>query len=431
MRLFSLLISVLLMLSPLSANSAEQRIALVIGNSTYESKNLPALPNPANDAEDIARALRRFGFQVIEKKNLTLEAMNRVVAEFGSKLGGSDAALFYFAGHGIQVKGQNYLIPVNAVIDSEAAVPYQGLNVNQVLDEMDNGKSRVNIVILDACRNNPITGKFRSGQTRGLAVPGGAPRGTVIVYATDPGNVAADGEGRNGLFTSGLLTAFKGQDLSLDGILTAASAEVETASAQTQIPYVNGPKTVQKTFRFDLVIEPGKGEIEKVYWQSVERSSNPADFEAYLKRYPKGNYVSLAENRLKMLKTPLVPVNPSKPVAFDGYWNTVLSCSDTTSNGRLVKGYTLRFPVEVKDNRMAGQSGQVGVASFLAMRGLIGNHGIAEISVNGLTGNPDMSVGNVAQKTPYSYHMRGSFSATQGQATRLELRPCTANFFKN
>ena len=92
--------------------------------------------------------------------------------------------------------------------------------------------------MLDACRNNPITGKFRSGQTRGLASPGAAPKGTVIVYSTDPGNVASDGDGRNGLFTEGLLTAFKGKDLSLDGVLSVASAEVERASRQTQTPYV-------------------------------------------------------------------------------------------------------------------------------------------------------------------------------------------------
>ena len=136
--------------------------------------DLPKLANPTNDAEDMARALRRFGFEVIERKNQTLEGMNQAIAEFGSKIGGSEAALFYYAGHGIQVKNQNYLIPVNARIESEASVPYQGVSLNQVLDEMDNGKSGANIVMLDACRNNPITGKFRSGQSRGLASPGSA-----------------------------------------------------------------------------------------------------------------------------------------------------------------------------------------------------------------------------------------------------------------
>ncbi|RPJ08555.1 MAG: hypothetical protein EHM37_16640, partial [Deltaproteobacteria bacterium] len=318
----------------------------------YQHPDLPKLANPTNDAEDMARALRGFGFEVIERKNQTLEGMNRAISEFGSKIGGSEVALFYYAGHGIQVKNQNYLIPVNARIESEASVPYQGVNLNQVLDEMDNGKSGANIVMLDACRNNPITGKFRSGQSRGLASPGSAPKGTVIVYATDPGNVASDGTGRNGLFTAGLLTAFKGKDLTLDGVLTAASAEVEKASGQTQTPYVNGPKTLQKSFHFHVTVEPGPGEIEKTFWTSIERSNDVADFEAYLQKYPAGSYKALAENRLKKLKAdqqassapsltaPSAVSSAGSSTAFDGHWAVTLVCEDAADSGKVAKGYT-------------------------------------------------------------------------------------------
>ena len=236
---------------PATAAAKARRVALVIGNGDYAHADLlPKLANPVNDAEDVARALREFGFEVIERKNLTLEGMSQAIAEFGSRIGGSEAALFYYAGHGVQVKNQNYLMPVNARVDSDAAIPYQGVDVNRVLDEMDNAKSAANIVILDACRNNPIGGRFRSAATRGLASPGQVPKGTVIVYATDPGNTAADGAGRNGIFTTGLLSAFKGNDLSLDGVLTAASAEVERSTGNRQTPYVNGPKTLQKNFNF-------------------------------------------------------------------------------------------------------------------------------------------------------------------------------------
>ena len=228
-----------------------RRVALVIGNSAYQHPDsMPRLANPVNDADDIATALRGFGFQVIEKKNLNKSAMDNALAEFGRKAANSDAALFYYAGHGLQVKGQNYLVPVDANITTEAQVPYNAINVNQLLEEMDNSKSRVNIVMLDACRNNPISGKFRTGATRGLAPPASSPKGTVIVYATDPGNVAADGDGRNGLFTSGLLTAFRSDDLSLFGVLTRASEVVEQGSNRQQTPYINGPATVQKNFSF-------------------------------------------------------------------------------------------------------------------------------------------------------------------------------------
>ena len=285
-----------------SAEGQGRRIALVIGNGDYQQSALPKLPNPANDAEDMGKALRSFGFEVIERKDQTLEAMNLAIAEFGSKIGGSEVALFYYAGHGIQVKNQNYLIPVNASIESEASVPYQGVNLNQILDELDNGKSKTNIVMLDACRNNPISGKFRSGQVGGLATPGVTPKGTVIVYATEPGNVAADGDGRNGLLTKGLLTAFKGKDLSLDSVLTVASAEVERLSRQAQTPYVNGPKTLQKNFHFRVTVDPGRGETEKTFWASIEKSSDAADFEAYLQKYPLGAFAELAGNRLKKLQ---------------------------------------------------------------------------------------------------------------------------------
>ena len=325
-------------------SSQGRRIALVIGNGDYQHpENLPKLANPANDAEDVAEALRGFGFEVIERKNQTLQAMNQTIAEFGSKIGGSEAALFYFAGHGIQVKNQNYLMPVNAKIDSEAAVPYEGVDMNRILDEMDNAKSSANIVMLDACRNNPISGKFRNSKSRGLA-PVSVPKGTVIVYATDPGNVAADGEGRNGLFTAGLLTAFKGKELSLDDVLTVASAEVERASGNTQTPYVNGPKTLQKNFHFRVTVDPGRDEIEKTFWTSIEHSTDAADFEAYIRNYPNGSYRALAENQIRRLKAsqppipapakvtdnPLVAVpptpTPSTPVAVDpetSFWNEV------------------------------------------------------------------------------------------------------------
>jgi hypothetical protein len=417
-----------------AAGGQGRRIALVIGNGNYQQPALPKLPNPAHDAEDIARALRGFGFEVIEKKDQTLEAMNQAIAEFGSKIGGSDAALFYYAGHGIQVRNQNYLIPINATIESEASVPYQGVNLNQVLDEMDNGKSGANIVILDACRDNPITGKFRSGQTRGLASPGNAPKGTVIVFATDPGNVAADGNGRNGLFTSGLLTAFKGKDLSLDGVLTVASAEVERASGQTQTPYVNGPKTLQKNFNFRVTVDPGREEIEKTFWTSIERSSDAADFEAYLRKYPHGSYAALAENRLKKLKADPQYAAPSPTAAstvFDGHWAVSLVCEDVRYNGKLARGYTINFFGDVKDGRLKSQAGEVGLPGSLTMVGIIHADGAAEINVNGLTGNPDMTVGNVQRSTPYSYRMRGTFTAESGKATRIELRPCEATFFRN
>jgi hypothetical protein len=420
-----------------AAGTPGRRVALVIGNGSYQQADLPKLSNPPNDAEDMARVLRGFGFEVIERKDQTLQGMNQAIAEFGSRLGGSEAALFYYAGHGLQVKNQNYLLPINAAIESEASVPYQGVNLNQVLDEMENGKSGVNIVMLDACRNNPITGKFRSARTRGLASPGPTPKGTVIVYATDPGNVASDGTGRNGLFTAGLLTAFKGSDLSLDGVLTVASAEVEQASHQTQTPYVDGPKTLQKTFHFRVTIDPGQKEIERTYWTSIEKSSDPADFEAYLKRYPDGSYADLAANRLKALggQSPKAAAPSSAAPAaagasvFDGHWSVAVVCEDVQKLGRSARGYKLNFFADVKDGQLRAQSGQAGQPGSLAMAGTIQPDGSAELHVTGLTSNPEVAFGS-RSGMPYSYTMRGSFTKNLGKTKRVELRPCEATLVR-
>jgi hypothetical protein len=134
-------------------SSVGKRVALVIGNGSYRyTDSMPKLTNPANDADDMAAALRRFGFEVIAKKNLTKEEMDETITDFGRIAANSDAALFYYAGHGLQVRGQNYLVPVDANIDSDAKVPYRAVNVNQLLEEMESSRGRVNIVMLGGCR---------------------------------------------------------------------------------------------------------------------------------------------------------------------------------------------------------------------------------------------------------------------------------------
>ncbi|MEK7262169.1 MAG: caspase family protein, partial [Pseudomonadota bacterium] len=162
-----------------SAPVKEQRVALVIGNSSYKSA---PLKNPANDAADIARALRGLGFQVTLKQNQSRDAMAQAIREFGNQLKRGGTGLFYYAGHGMQVKGKNFLLPVDADIQSEDEVPYRGIDANELLAKMESAKNRVNIVILDACRNNPFARSFRSS-AQGLAQMD-APVGTLVAFAT-------------------------------------------------------------------------------------------------------------------------------------------------------------------------------------------------------------------------------------------------------
>ncbi len=187
-----------------TVNASQDRIALVIGNSTYPES---PLINPVNDATDVAASLQQLGFKVLLETNSTHFQMERAVREFGKLLQDSNSiGLFFYAGHGIQVNGKNYLIPVDADIQEEFEVKHKALDADIVMGQMEEADNDVNLLILDACRNNPFERRFRSSRGRGLAQMT-APRGTVIWYATRPGQVASDGVGRNSPFTKYLIEA--------------------------------------------------------------------------------------------------------------------------------------------------------------------------------------------------------------------------------
>jgi hypothetical protein len=207
-------------------------VALVIGNGNYAAA---PLRNPVNDAHDIGQALRDLGFDVIDKENVGQNDMKRAIREFGQKTQNSDVALFYFAGHAIQVNGENYLIPVGATIEKEEEVEYESVDVGFVLAQMTNAGSRTNIVILDACRNDPFARSFRS-QTRGLALIN-APGGTLIAYATAPGSVASDGDSRNGLYTQELLRNLRTPGLDVEEVFKRVRISVREKTQGKQTPW--------------------------------------------------------------------------------------------------------------------------------------------------------------------------------------------------
>jgi len=210
----------------------EQRVALVIGNSNYPGD---LLPNPVHDAEDLTKVLRGYGFTVIHKSDLNKQKMDEAIIEFGQSLGKNGVGLFFFAGHGIQIQQHNYLIPIGPKIQKASLVKYRAIEAQQVVDIMNEAGSRVNIVILDACRDNPYRSYFRSQD--GLATMA-APHGTLISYSTAPGKKAADGDGRNGLFTEHLLDAIKQSPGStIEEILKQTAGEVAQKSGGRQVPW--------------------------------------------------------------------------------------------------------------------------------------------------------------------------------------------------
>jgi len=214
-------------------NKYKSRTALVIGNSNYSYSRLA---NPRNDARDIANALKVLDFKVILKVDVNQRQMEEAIDEFSNQLSQGGVGLFYYAGHGIQHKDSNYLIPLGAKIKKQKDLRYEAVNLGRVLDGMGAAGTGLNIAILDACRDNPLPRSYRSSGARGLIkVP--SPDGTILAFSTSPGAVAQDGDGRNGLYTTYLLKHIKTKNISIDNLLKRVSKDVKKASGRGQRPW--------------------------------------------------------------------------------------------------------------------------------------------------------------------------------------------------
>jgi hypothetical protein len=222
------------------ASTSEPRIALVVGNAAY--RNAPPLKNPVNDARDMARALRELGFDVITVENGSRQQLEHAIGQFSAKLTEGSVGLFYYSGHGIQDNGHNFLIPVDAELASEAAVRLETIDLDILLDLMNMAQTRVNLVILDACRSNPFERRFR-GLGRGLAPVEQAPRGTLVAYSTAPGKIASDGDGANGLYTAELLKAIRRPGLKVEEVFKAVRIAVSKVSNDSQTPWESSSLT--------------------------------------------------------------------------------------------------------------------------------------------------------------------------------------------
>lgn len=267
---------------------SNQKLALVIGNAAYKSS---PLKNPVNDARSMTAKLKSLGFDVIEYENLQQKQIGKALREFRGKLQPGAVALFFYAGHGLQVKGVNYLPAVDAEIESEDDIPLQSLDVNKVFDVMAEAKTRLNLVFLDACRNNPYTRSFRS--TEGGLAKVNAPSGTMISFATRPGSVARDGDGKNGLYTQYLLQAMDVENVPIEQTIKRVVSGVKQASNGTQEPWIEG--SIEGDFYFRGGAQSQEA-MERTFWESIKGSSVKADFEAYLARYPNGQFAAQAKD---------------------------------------------------------------------------------------------------------------------------------------
>lgn len=258
MKIFCSIILIIITIIPANclAQNSEQsqkqsKIALVIGNGNYSSS---ILANPENDARSMSATLEKLGFTVLKYENLNQEQMKRAIDEFGLKMKGKDVGLFFYAGNGIQSRGYNYLVPIDAQLQTEQDVEYDCVQADRILARMDGSGTKVNIIILDACRNNPFERSWTRSETgKGLAFMN-APSGTLIAYSTAPGNTASDGSGTNSPYTTALLESIVIPKITITQMFQNVGNIVSQKSGRQQIPWISSSLTADFYFNNDSIL---------------------------------------------------------------------------------------------------------------------------------------------------------------------------------
>lgn len=324
--------------------NAGKRIALVIGNANYA--NTVALPNTANDAAGMVQALNRLGFDVVSGVDLTHDDMNQLMKQFARKLVGADVGLLYYAGHGMQVGGRNYLIPVDAALKHEADLEFEAVKVDVIMERML-ASTRIKVVILDACRDNPLATQLARSMgplSRSMNVNSGMSRmdtgasGTLVAFATAPGDVALDGEGENSPFTAALLRHIETPGLDIDVMMKRVRGDVARSTSSRQQPWTNSALNGEFYLRpaasagmattdTSAVVanaatsaarnpEPAVSrsgqvssdtllQLDMEAWRSADRGGQggKADYELYLSNYPNGQFADQARANIARLSS--------------------------------------------------------------------------------------------------------------------------------
>jgi uncharacterized caspase-like protein len=319
--------------APAWAAAPERRVALVIGNGAY--RFAPALENPTIDARGVAAALRRIGFEVIDGYDLSFLEMRAKLSEFAGTIADTKAALVYYAGHGVSVEDENFLLPVDIALKSVTDLDINAINIDLILRQMRR-EERVNVVILDACRDNPFAKELAAStknrstvSERGLSRIDVSAKGTLIAFATDPKSVAADGpKGSHSPFTMALLKHIETPGASIDTILNRVRAEVWETTNKRQMPWVNtsligefilnpaqpaatltlgGPTAATTPATTPVAATSDRVSQEQRLWDSAEKSNAADDYQAYLDAYPTGTFAQMAKNRIGRARLALAP----------------------------------------------------------------------------------------------------------------------------
>jgi uncharacterized caspase-like protein len=332
MRYLSILLSLIVMTFSAQSAMAEKRVAFVVGNGAY--KNVAQLPNPPIDAKAMATTLRGVGFDVVEGTNLTRDKMTEKLLDFGKRAQGADVAVFFYAGHGIAISGTNYLLPVDADIKSEMDVKLgAAINIDLTLDQTMSD-AKVKLVFLDACRDNPFAAKIKSTATRSVSVGSGlaemkSGEGTLIAFATGPGQTALDGtDGQNSPFTRALISHITQPGVEIQQAMTEVRAQVNEETSKGQLPwghtnligsvYLNPAKPAPAAPATAAAPAAGRApaavaaaapgtDVELEYWRSVKDSKKPEELNSYISQYPNGQFKALALSRMAALENGTLP----------------------------------------------------------------------------------------------------------------------------
>jgi uncharacterized caspase-like protein len=303
---------------------AQNRIALVVGNSTYS--NVPALPNPANDAADVSQSLQRLGFSVTTLPDAKFDALRRALIDFGRAARGADMAVLFFAGHGVEIGGENWLLPVDVELKNDIDVNTEAVGLRAAMQAVSNAK-RLGLVILDACRNNPFAGKTRGIRPTPTLDPGLAPiepgENVLVAYAARDGTTASDGAGRNSPYTTALLKHLETPGLEIEFLFRNVRDDVMSATKDEQQPFVYGSLSHEGIYLKDgppvqvaynaTAVASDAGEIA---WSFLKGTSDADTLHRFIEQFPSSNRVSDVKVRLASLaSTPTAPTADAQPAA--------------------------------------------------------------------------------------------------------------------
>lgn len=339
-------------------NTGEARKALVIGNGAY---GIGPLANPPNDAQAMSQALGASGFDVTLATDLSYRELQRAVVQFSRDVraaGENTVAMIYYAGHAVQANGENYLIPVDSDIQDALDLEIQSLRLSTVMQSLESAGNRLNMVVLDACRDNPFPSMSRSG-SRGLAKVD-APYGTLLAFSTAPGDVAADGTGRNSPYTAALIKTLLVPGLPVEQVFKRVRIEVMERTGKQQVPWESSSLTGDFFFTPERPAitqsEPAEptpppapdtnAEIE--YWRSIATSEDPALFESYLAQYPDGLFAGIARQRIDTLAAAQASLAAQQASSrrleeAKAFWESVKDSRDPSMLTPLIESYADTF----------------------------------------------------------------------------------------